>query len=242
MWRGTATICPRDSNGDVKPRQDAQARGTQRSPAKVGREGGRMMRPDERHTGTTGTSKTLQQDQREQTQSARQRAEPGAAPRRAAPSAMLPVSPANAPASPDICARLQPDLKAYVDGQAGWWQRQSIGRHLARCAECRKEISGHAGIQRQSGARADDGGSRSRFAGAGFWRLCLIRAALRPDEGYSDGSRHVIALIGAGRGGRCAAVIGAASLLYPVVMAKTAARYVGVRSYNGHSAPPLNAV
>ncbi len=41
----------------------------------------------------------------------------------------------------EVCERLRPELKAYVDGQAGWWQRQSIGRHLTKCADCREETA-----------------------------------------------------------------------------------------------------
>lgn len=38
------------------------------------------------------------------------------------------------------CDRVRDNIKAYIDGELGPIQRLRVGRHLARCAECREEM------------------------------------------------------------------------------------------------------
>lgn len=110
----------------------------------------------------------------------------------------------------EVCERLRSELKAYVDGQAGWWQRQSVGRHLTKCADCREETA----AMREFSAkwqRADDEvldpNLRARILAAvpdSPPVLTRVTATSRP--------RHrALALAGAG----ASAVIGAA-LLFPL--------------------------
>lgn len=40
----------------------------------------------------------------------------------------------------NTCDKFVPDLKAYQDGQLGWWARQRVRRHVADCAQCREEM------------------------------------------------------------------------------------------------------
>ncbi len=110
----------------------------------------------------------------------------------------------------DVCERLRPELKAYVDGQAGWWQRQSIGRHLTRCADCREETA----AMRQFSVkwrRADDDvldpNLRARILAA----VPDTPPALTRVTAPSRPPRRTLALAGAG----ASAVIGAA-LLFPI--------------------------
>ena len=46
------------------------------------------------------------------------------------------VSAASSPA----CDRVRPELKAYLDGQTGWWQRRRVRAHAAQCPLCREEM------------------------------------------------------------------------------------------------------
>jgi Domain of unknown function (DUF4349)/Putative zinc-finger len=43
-------------------------------------------------------------------------------------------------APPTPCDRVRPELKAYLDGQAGWWRQRSIRAHVAQCPACREEM------------------------------------------------------------------------------------------------------
>jgi hypothetical protein len=38
------------------------------------------------------------------------------------------------------CDRIQEDIKAYIDGELGWFARRRVARHLAHCAACKTEF------------------------------------------------------------------------------------------------------
>ena len=62
---------------------------------------------------------------------------PNSEPERAAPPT-TPNAAVSAPPSP-ACDRVRPELKAYLDGQIGWWRQRAIRAHVAQCAVCREE-------------------------------------------------------------------------------------------------------
>ena len=87
-------------------------------------------------------SEQAAQDQARQDQDTPDTTEPAAPNRRAFAPSMPAASAALSAvsATPNVCARLTPDLKAYQDGQMGWRQKWSATRHLTRCAACREEL------------------------------------------------------------------------------------------------------
>lgn len=46
----------------------------------------------------------------------------------------------NTTAPTPVCDNVRPELKAYLDGQVGWWRQRSIRAHAAQCAACREEM------------------------------------------------------------------------------------------------------
>ena len=82
---------------------------------------------------------------------------------------IVPPSAPTPAASPAHDDRLREDVKAFTDGQLGWWRQQVVKRHLARCAECREEMQAMRDFSakwRQADDDVLDPGLRARILAA----------------------------------------------------------------------------
>src|SRR5579859_2315643 len=80
------------------------------------------------------------------------------------------------------CEWIREELKAYLDGQLPWLQRQRVRRHLKGCAACRKELSAMEQISKQLQADAPKPLEASLRA-----KILAAAAGLGPKPGAATG-------------------------------------------------------